>query len=276
MIDPRITQRQIELEARKKAQQANIAAGNNLPNKPQGIYNGGGAGTSDSYMALLNQMKAAQQAEYDRQRRQYEQQQAQLRAQQLAVKNSRDNQINQAFNNSKNNLDTAKDSSLKDSYVAYMRGQKVMPQVAAVGGNGGYAQSLANKQQLNYENNRSSIQQNYLDNLRQLEQDRTAGLAANEENYLNGIMGLETNAQKYLDQLNALQKDDASYATQMASLIKSAVPSGVSTSGTANFTGKYRVGDKTMSRQELINYLIDYGMTPQQAADYLANNAIPY
>ena len=249
------------------------------PTVPEPIYNAGkgsGAGTSDSYMALLNQMKAAQQAEYDRQRRDYERQQEQLRAQLIAVKNSRDNQINQAFNNSKKNLDTAKGNSLKDSYVAYMRGQKVMPQVAAVGGNGGYAQSLANKQQLNYENNRSSIQQNYLDNLRQLEQDRAAGLAANEENYLNGIMGLETNAQKYLDQLNALQKDDASYATQMAGLIKSAVPSGVSKSETANFTGKYRVGDKTMSRQEMINYLIDYGMTPQQAADYLANNAIPY
>ncbi len=245
----------------------------NPADKVSPIYGGGKGQGGSGYMDMLNEFKAAQQAEYDRQRREYEKQQARLRAQQLAAKQSRDNQINEAFNNSKLNLDNAKNNSLKDSYVAYMRGLKNMPQISAVSGNGGYAQSLANKQQLNYENNRTSMENQYLENLRQLEQERNAGLAASQESYVNGLMGLETNAQNYLDRLDALRKDEAGYADQMSKLIKDATPK---VSATKEFTGKYKVGNETMSRSELIDYLIGQGMTAREAAWWMEENKIPY
>lgn len=238
---------------------------------------GGGSSGYDSYSSLLREMKNAQEAEYARQRAEYERQQALLKQQQLNLKNQRNAELNTAYDNSKTNLDTAKNASMKDSYIAYMQGLKRMPQVSAVSGNGGYAQSLLNKQQLNYENNRAGIEQNYLDNLRQLEEKKNAGLTAIESDYLNGIMGLETNAQNYLNQLSALDKDADSYATQMAGLIKSNIPETTAAKTTSNvFGGKYKVGGKTLSRDEYLAYLAGYGMDAEEAAAYMAKNKIPY
>lgn len=223
----------------------------------------------------INELKSIYAAELERERKAAAERQAQLAAQQLALKNQRDAQINTAFNNSRDNLDVAKDNSLGSSYVAYMKGLKNMPQIAAAGGNGGYAQSLLNKQQLNYENNRGAIEQNYLDNLRQLEADKNAGLTASAEAYTTGLMGLQNNAQNYLNNLKALQNDVTGYAGQMQSLVKGLNNTVTNAKAEPTLAG-YKVNGKTMTRQQYLDYLAGFGMSPEEAYEYLKNNNIPY
>ena len=170
------------------------------------------------------------------------------------MKAEREAQVNAAYNRGKANLDNAKNSSLKDAYTAYMHGLKNMPQIAAVGGNGGYAQTLAAKQQLNYENNRNGIEQNYMDNLRELQANRDNSIVSSNQDYL----------------------------TDMASLVKSGTPNlssvAAASGGTTSnvFSGKYKVGGKTMSRDEYLAYLAGYGMDADEAANYMQKNNIPY
>lgn len=164
-------------------------------------------------------------------------------------------QVNAAYNQGVESLNNAKAAADKDAYVAYMQGLKNMPQIAAMGGNGGYAQSLLNKQQLNFENNRSGIKQNYLDNLRELESARANGLVSANQDYLAEMAG-------FIKSMPATTTAAATPAT---------------TTQTNNvFSGKYKVGSKTMSRDEYLAYLAGYGMTGEQAADYMAKNNIPY
>lgn len=183
---------------------------------------GGDNGYSE-YKALLEQMKREKQA-----------------------------QVNAAFNQGKESLDNARAAANKDAYIAYMHGLKNMPQIAAMGGNGGYAQSLATKQQLNYENNRGNIYQKYMDNLRELEAAKANGIVAANQDYL----------------------------TDMAGLIKSGAPAATAVGGTTTtnnvWGGKYKVGSKTMSRDEYLAYLAGYGMDAAQAAEYMQKNNIPY
>lgn len=176
-----------------------------------------------------------------------------LMEQQAQLKGQKDAAVNAAYKNAKINLDNSREASLKDSYVAYMKGLKYMPQISAVSGNGGYAQSLAAKQQLNYESNRAAIEQNYLNSLRELEANKAAGLISNQENYLDG-------AQSYLSQLASMQK---SYSEPE-----------VNTAATGTTTGeyKYKVGSQTMSRAQLLEYLASLGLTTEQAKAYMDRN----
>lgn len=176
----------------------------------------------DEYKALLAQMKAEKQR-----------------------------QVNAAYEQGKQSLDNARLAADKDAYITYMRGLKNMPQMSAVSGNGGYAQSLLNKQQLNYENNRSGIAQNYFDNLRQLQTNRDNSIISANQDYLS----------------------------DMAGLIKNGVPSVSNAADTTTsnvFGGKYKVGGKTLSRDEYLAYLAGYGMDAEEAAAYMAKNKIPY
>ena len=181
---------------------------------------GGTSGGNDAYLSMLAQIQAEQ-------RRQAE----------------------AAYNAGKKNLDNARKVANKDAYITYMHGLKNMPQISAMSGTGGYAQSLINKQQLNYENNRADIRNNYMDNLRQLQLNRDNAVISANQDYLG----------------------------KMASLIKSGTPtvSNPTTSSTT-FAGKYNVGGKTMSRDEYLKFLAGYGMDAEAAAAYMASNNIPY
>lgn len=209
----------------------------------------------NSYLAALNQQQAA-----------YEKQQAEMRAQQQKLKAQRDAAVNEAYNTARENLGGAKEATLRDGYVAYMQGLKAMPQISAVNGNGGYAQSLATKQRVNYENNRAAAQQKYLAALNELEANRAAGLIANQENYLSGIQGMENNAKTYLQQLAAMQEN---FKTQQPAVTGSAP---VTTTGGY----KYKVGGQEMSRTEMMAYLAGLGMTAEQAEAYLRTHNLPY
>ncbi len=162
------------------------------------------------------------------------------------VQAEKQRQLDAAFNSGKAGLDNARLAAEKDAYIAHMRGLKNMPQISAVSGNGGYAQSLLNKQQLNYENNRAGIAQQYMDDLRQLQLNRDNGIFDAKQNYL----------------------------TEVANFAKSAPKTTASTSKA--FTGKYKVGDKTMTRSQYMDYLIGHGMTAEEAAAYMEKNGIPF
>lgn len=227
---------------------------------------------ADATAGALSELTSLYAGELARLREDQAKQQAQLAAQQLALKNQRDAQINAAYNNSKANLGTARDDALTSAYIANMKGLKNMPQIAAAGGNGGYAQSLAAKHQLNYENNRNSVEQNYINNLRQLEADRNAGLTASAESYTTGLMGLQADSQNYLNSLNALQKDATGYAADMESLIKK-LGNTVNTGGDKEVSD-YKIGNKTYTRDEYINHLIGLGMSKEEAYNYMKNNKL--
>ena len=93
------------------------------------------------------------------------------------------------YKRGKRNINKAAADGNKEAYIAYMNGLKTMPQKAAIYGSGGYAQSLLNKSQLNYENNRNSI-----------EQQRQASLADLEADYRNGILNAQND---YLTRLQS-------------------------------------------------------------------------
>ena len=171
---------------------------------------------------------------------------SEYRALMAQVQAEKQRQLDAAYNTGKAGLDNARLAAEKDAYIAHMRGLKNMPQISAVSGNGGYAQSLLNKQQLNYENNRAGIAQKYMDDLRQLQLNRDNGIFDAKQNYL----------------------------TEVANYAKSAPKTTTATSNA--FAGKYKVGNKTMSRDEYLAYLASYGMDAEAAAEYMAKNNIPY
>jgi len=206
----------------------------------------------NSYLAALSQQRAA-----------YERQQAEMRAQQQALKAQRDAAVNEAYNTAKDNLGGAKESTLRDGYVAYMQGLKAMPQISAVNGNGGYAQSLATKQRVNYENNRAAAQQNYLAALKELEANRAAGLIANQENYLSGIQKMEDSASNYLQQLASLGD---SFKMQTAAPAVT----------TTNVTTGVKLGNRTMSAREYMEYLKAMGYSAEAAAQLFEKKGISY
>ena len=97
---------------------------------------------------------------------------------------------------------------------------------------------------------------------------------ASNETYENALLGIDSNTQNYLDQLASISKNVDGYAAQMSSQINSASPS-VSTAANSTFEGKYKVGDKTMSRSALLKYLAGYGMSSEEAADFMEKYNIP-
>lgn len=274
-VDPRITQR------------AQTSTGAVIPTyKPQNnnanaevaepVYTTPDAGSGTvAVNSAINDLKSMYAAELAKREKEAEERQAQLAAQQLALKNQRDAEINAAYNNSKNLLGTEKDNALAKAYTAYMQGRKNMPQIAAVGGNGGIAQSILAKQQLNYENNRNAVEQKYLEDLMQLDASKNAGLTASTEAYTTGLMGLQSNSQDYLDNLRALQNDVTGYAGQMETLLNKLNNKVTTATATPKLTG-YKVGGKTMSKEEYLAYLANLGMNAEEAYDFMKNNNILY
>ena len=151
-----------------------------------------------------------------------------------------------SINRVKKNLENAAADSNKQAYVAYMQGMKNMPQAAAMYGSGGMAQSLANKSQLNYENNRKNI-----------EEAKLAGLADLESDYRAGVINA---GEDYLTKLSA-------------ATAKATAKSG---GGTTTATG-YSIGDNqtvhTGSDEQaltsLVNELMGMGFTRKQAEEYI-------
>lgn len=168
------------------------------------------------------------------------------------IKAQNDAQVKAAYDRSKSQLDSARESALKDAYTTYMHGLKNVPQISAVSGNGGQAQSLITKQQLGYENNRAATEQGYMDNLRELEAAKADGLVmANQD---------------YLTQLAALAKTNMDRTA--------AVPA--TTTTTNKVLSGYKVGGDVLSKEEYLQMLRNAGMNATQAAAYMKANGIPY
>ena len=115
---------------------------------------------------------------------------AELQRQQAEKQKMLDSQYKQG----KKNINRAADSGKKEAYVSFMQGMKNMPQKAAMYGAGGMAQSLANKSQLNYENNRNNIEQSRISALADLEADYKAGLMDSRDQYLTQLLAAQEKA----------------------------------------------------------------------------------
>lgn len=170
------------------------------------------------------------------------------------MQKDKDRQVQAAYDDGKANLDAAREAANRDAYVAYMHGLKNMPQISAVSGNGGYAQSLATKQQLNYENNRAATHQNYMNNLRQLQANRD-----------NGII---SNSNEYLTQLAAARKDEAADAAKAAARAVTATAAAVPAANT------YKLNGKTYTDQEFVTYLKNMGMSQAEIARYMQSHGL--
>lgn len=166
------------------------------------------------------------------------------------LQSQKEKQLADAYAKGKANLDLARDDALRNSYVAYMRGLKAMPQVSEASGNGGYSQSLATQQQINYENNRNNIENTYLAQLRELEADRAAGDVDLQNDYVT--------------QLAALYNGGKSRST------------GGSTGGTTGTvaTGErtYKMGNRVMTQAELAQYFKDKGWSAAEVDRYMTTH----
>jgi len=155
------------------------------------------------------------------------------------------------YSKGKQNINDEAARGNKQAYTAFMQGMKNMPQKAAMYGAGGMAQSLANKSQLNYENNRNNIEQARVSALADLESDYRGGVINMQDDYLSKLSAARTNA-----------------VTTSGSGKATATP--VTSAG-------YRIGDNQtvhagtdeQALTGLINELMGMGFTKEQAKEYI-------
>lgn len=257
----------------------------------------------DNLLGSLAQMKDDQLAAWQSQKDAYTASQDKLKAEQDAL-------IGKNYDTSSGQLGTARQDSLQDSYVAYMKGLKNMPQISAVSGNGGYAQSLATKQQLNYENNRRAVEADYMNRLAALQSERDAALLDASNTYNTNLSNYDLNyqdkvanynqnyADRVFDYTNQYNDKVANYnqlyneklaefnntsAQQAASAyesyinaLKNAGSASTPVTTTSNVTTGVKVGDKVMSTQEYINYLLSVGYSPAAAAELFEKKGLSY
>lgn len=190
------------------------------------VYSGAGGGSSGGSSAM------------DRYLLELERQQAE-----------RQQMLDAQYKAGKRNINDAAKQGNREAYVAYMQGMKNMPQKAAMYGAGGMARSLANKSQLNYENNRNNI-----------EQSRIAALADLEADYRAGVMDAKD---RYLTQLQAA-------STKAAGTLKGTGNSGKQATG-YSLEGHQTVhgGSDEQAMTGLISELMGMGFTRQQAEEYI-------
>ncbi|MEG0020097.1 MAG: hypothetical protein RR728_06080 [Oscillospiraceae bacterium] len=98
--------------------------------------------------------------------------------------------INGNLNRQKGEAAQRSEENMKQLYVSYMKGLKGMPQQTAAWGAGGAVESLKNRSQLNYENNRAKENQSHATVISALQQKYNDELMALEEKYLSRLMGV--------------------------------------------------------------------------------------
>lgn len=159
----------------------------------------------------------------------------------------RQRMLDEQYNQGKQNIrDTARGSN-KQAYIAYMQGLKNMPQAAAMYGSGGMAQSLANKSQLNYENNRKDIEKAKISALGELESDYRSGVMSGQDRYLTALKNAPDRVKTY------------------------SVPQYTTTLGDKTL---YKGGNKEQSIDALTSQLLSMGYTRAQITDYLKRQGL--
>ena len=160
----------------------------------------------------------------------------------------RQRMLDEQYNQGKQNIrDTARTSN-KQAYIAYMQGLKNMPQAAAMYGSGGMAQSLANKSQLNYENNRKDIEKAKISALGELESDYRSGVMSGQDRYLTALKNAPDPIKTY--------SVPAQYTTTMGNQTL------------------YKGADQDQSATALLTQLLNMGLTRQQAQEYLKSQGL--
>lgn len=188
-IDPRITQRQNQTVYTPPA--SDSGSGGDIPVVPTG----GSTVGSNPYESYYNKMASM-----------YEKQLAEEKARQEQLRQARINAANTVYNTSKENLNNATDSSLRQAYIKHMQDQKALPQqMQAFGMSGGATETTLANMKNAYGNNRTSIMNENLAQQRLIEQDRANAIAnaeadaANYEasavrDYNNGLINLYQSA----------------------------------------------------------------------------------
>ena len=252
-------------------------------------------------LGSLEKMKTDQLTAWQAQKDEYAAGQDKLKAEQEAL-------IGKNYDTSSGNLGTAKTDSLQDSYVAYMKGLKNMPQISAISGNGGYAQSLAAKQQLNYENNRKAIEADYLSKLYDLQAERDAALLSANNTYNTNLSNYDMNyqdkvanynqnyADRVFDYTNQYNDRVANYnqlydekvaelndtsAAQSAKAYESYIKAlndaaALTPATTSKAVTGVKVGDKVMTAAEYMAYLKSLGYSGEAAAKLFEEKGLSY
>ena len=224
---------------RKKAQQYAQAAleGKGSYVSPSQMANA----VSNAYPASITQNSGGN---YTAQNSAYSAYMAELERQRAERQRMLDEQYNQGKQNIR---DTARASN-KQVYIAYMQGLKNMPQAAAMYGSGGMAQSLANKSQLNYENNRKDVEKAKISALGELESDYRSGVMSGQDRYLTALKNAPDPIKTY--------SVPAQYTTTMGNQTL------------------YKGADQDQSATALLTQLLNMGLTRQQAQEYLKSQGL--
>lgn len=184
-------------------------------------------------------------------RRQYEKQQAELARREAERKALLQNQ----YNTARKQAQDARDESLRQTYLAYMRGTKNNKQLGAVTGGGGELESLKNRSQLNYENNRGNIMAEFdraeADLLAQLNAEQMA----NADTFADKMSGI---GDKFYSQLR-------DYTSAYNKLANNSSGANEGTAAKTQTTKKVKVGDDEYTLAEWIQKQVNSGKTLAQA-----------
>lgn len=268
-----------------------------------GDGNSDSSGTSavDSYLSALQQRNAQSQALEEKRRNEKLSALEQRRNEKLAALEEQKKQtladLETQYGQGKQNISDQATDSNRQAYIAYMQGIKNMPQSTAMYGSGGMVQSLANKSQLNYENNRMGVEKNKMNSLTDLENSYRGKVSEAENLYSQGV--LDTNDSYRNSVLNvddayydAMRDAEKNYLTQLANTTMSVSSNAKSTSSGKSSSGKsdgsssnngYAIesmGIKTSGKTEADNVLSLYdqlraqGFTDAEAKYYMQINGI--
>ena len=99
--------------------------------------------------------------------------------------NAANDRLKQAYEYQQNQLTTAKDNALREAWVKQQMVERGYPeQLSAAGINGGAAQAVLARNNADYAKQRTSIYNNYLNNLANAGQTYQQGIYGSNENFL--------------------------------------------------------------------------------------------
>ena len=225
-----------------------------VPNNNTGSGGSSGGGGGSAYNSVSSSDRAIQDALAEM-RSYYERQQAELARREAERKAL----LQQQYNTARNQARNARDESLRQTYLAYMRGTKNNKQLGAVTGGGGELETLKNKSQLNYENNRGNILAEYDKAEADLLAQLNAEQMANADTFADRMSTIGDNFYSQLQNYTSAYKAAANNAANGAN-----GPSG-SAVKTQTTTKKIKVGDDEYSLAEWIQSQVNSGKTLAQA-----------
>lgn len=191
------------------------------------------------------------------------------------IKEQRIAAANTVYDTSKANLDTARNSSLRQAYIKHMQDSRALPQqMQAYGISGGASETTLANLNNAYGTNRTNIQNEALAQQRYIEQDRANAIAGAEADAANAAVDAYGDAANY--EASAVREYNGGLMDMYASAVKNYRPvTGTSNTGSIRNNQWYKQATSLLedgnSRDEVIAYLDQNGVS-EEIIDAILND----